>query len=45
VGLAYAKAGSKTNLAWALHAGVGYEVSPNFTVELHARFVFEPAFA
>lgn len=38
-GLAYAKAGSKTNLAWALHAGVGYEVSPSFTVELAYRYL------
>jgi opacity protein-like surface antigen len=38
-GLAYAKAGSKTNLAWALHAGVGYAVSPSFTVELAYRYL------
>ncbi|WP_053080558.1 outer membrane protein [Methylobacterium variabile] len=38
-GLAYAKAGSKTNLAWALHAGVGYEVNPSFTVELAYRYL------
>jgi opacity protein-like surface antigen len=38
-GLAYAKSGSKTNLAWALHAGVGYEVSPSFTVELAYRYL------
>ena len=38
-GLAYAKTGSKTNLAWALHAGVGYEVTPSFTVELAYRYL------
>ncbi|MDN3626862.1 outer membrane protein [Methylobacterium isbiliense] len=38
-GLAYAKTGSKTNFAWALHAGVGYEVTPSFTVELAYRYL------
>jgi opacity protein-like surface antigen len=31
---ATATEGSKWNLAWALHAGLAYKVSPNFTVEL-----------
>jgi opacity protein-like surface antigen len=35
----YADAASKTNFAWALHAGVGYQVTPNFTVELAYRYV------
>lgn len=30
---------SKWNVAWALHAGVGYEINPNFTVDLAYRFV------
>ncbi|MBK3405238.1 porin family protein [Methylorubrum populi] len=38
-GLAYAKSGSRTNLAWALHAGLGYAVSPNFKVELGYRYL------
>jgi len=38
-GLAYAKAGSKTNFAWALHAGLGYDVTPNFKVELAYRYL------
>lgn len=35
----WAPAGSKTNLAWALHAGLAYRVTPNFTVELAYRFL------
>jgi opacity protein-like surface antigen len=30
---------SKWNFAWALHAGVGYKVSPNVTLELAYRYV------
>ena len=30
---------SKWNLAWALHAGVAYKVTPNFTVELAYRYL------
>jgi opacity protein-like surface antigen len=30
---------AKWNLAWALHAGVAYNVSPNFTVQLAYRYV------
>ncbi len=30
---------SKWNFAWALHAGLAYQVTPNFTVELAYRFV------
>jgi len=30
---------SKWNFAWALHAGVAYRVSPNFTVELAYRYL------
>ncbi len=35
----YAGDGSSTNFAWALHAGLGYQVNPNFTVELAYRYV------
>lgn len=38
-GLAYAKSNSKTNFAWALHAGFGYEISPNLTIELAYRYL------
>jgi opacity protein-like surface antigen len=37
--LAYGDNVSKWNLAWALHAGVAYKVSPNFTVELAYRYL------
>ena len=30
---------SKWNFAWALHAGLAYRVTPNFTVELAYRYV------
>jgi opacity protein-like surface antigen len=30
---------SKWNLAWALHAGLAYQVTPNFTVELAYRYL------
>ncbi|HWK87893.1 MAG TPA: outer membrane beta-barrel protein [Xanthobacteraceae bacterium] len=30
---------SKWNFAWALHAGLAYHVTPNFTVELAYRYV------
>jgi len=33
-GLASATSASKWNLAWALHTGLAYKVSPNMTVEL-----------
>ncbi len=39
VGLTFAKEHSKTNFAWALHAGVGYEVSPNLKLELAYRYM------
>lgn len=38
-GVAYAKAASKWNFAWALHAGLAYEVTPHFTVELAYRYL------
>ncbi|CAH1660180.1 MAG: porin family protein [Chelatococcus sp.] len=38
-GLAYGRDKSKWNLAWALYAGLGYEVTPNFTVELAYRYL------
>jgi len=36
---AYADSASKWNFAWALHAGLAYKVTPNFTVELAYRYV------
>jgi opacity protein-like surface antigen len=36
----WAPGGSKTNLAWALHAGLAYNVTPTFTVELAYRFLW-----
>jgi opacity protein-like surface antigen len=38
-GLALADNVAKWNFAWALHAGVGYKVTPNFTVELAYRYL------
>jgi opacity protein-like surface antigen len=38
-GLAYGDNVSKWNLAWALHAGVAYQVSPNFAIELAYRYL------
>jgi opacity protein-like surface antigen len=38
-GLAYARSTSKTNLAWALHAGMSYDVTPSFKVELAYRYL------
>jgi opacity protein-like surface antigen len=36
---AFANSASKWNFAWALHAGLSYQVTPNFTVELAYRYV------
>jgi opacity protein-like surface antigen len=38
-GLAFGDHVSKWNLAWALHAGVAYKVTPNFIVELAYRYL------
>ena len=38
-GLAFGDNVSKWNFAWALHAGLAYKVSPNFTVELAYRYL------
>ncbi|MFL6838659.1 MAG: outer membrane protein [Bradyrhizobium sp.] len=38
-GLAFGDNVSKWNLAWAVHAGLAYRVSPNFTVELAYRYL------
>jgi len=38
-GLAFGDNVAKWNLAWAVHAGVAYEVSPNFTIELAYRYL------
>lgn len=34
-----APAGDKWNFAWAVHAGLAYKVTPNFTVELAYRYL------
>lgn len=34
-----ANAGSKWNFAWAVHAGLAYKVTPNFTIELAYRYL------
>jgi opacity protein-like surface antigen len=38
-GGAFAATGSKWNFAWAVHAGLAYEVTRNFTVELAYRYL------
>mgnify|MGYP000265227841 CR=1 FL=1 len=38
-GLALADDVARWNFAWALHAGVAYKVTPNFTVELAYRYL------
>jgi opacity protein-like surface antigen len=38
-GLAFGDNTAKWNFAWALHAGVAYKVTPNFTVELAYRYL------
>lgn len=35
----YADSGTVNNFAWALHAGLAYKVTPNFTVELAYRYL------
>ena len=35
----YADAGTKTNFAWALHAGASYKVTSNFAVDLSYRYL------
>jgi len=35
----YAGTGSKWDFAWAIHAGLSYDVTPNFTVELAYRYL------
>jgi opacity protein-like surface antigen len=37
--IAYGDSVAKWNLAWAVHAGVAYKVTPNFTVELAYRYL------
>jgi opacity protein-like surface antigen len=36
---AFANPASKWNFAWALHAGLAYKVSKNFTIELAYRYI------
>lgn len=38
-GISFASDTTKWNFAWALHAGLAYKVSKNFTVELAYRYV------
>lgn len=38
-GFGYAPRKDQTNLAWALHAGLGYAVSPNLKLELGYRYL------
>jgi opacity protein-like surface antigen len=38
-GVAYAADDSKWNFAWALHAGLAYQVTPGFTVEFSYRYL------
>jgi opacity protein-like surface antigen len=38
-GFGYAAPRDKTNFAWALHAGVGYDVSPNLKLEVAYRYL------
>lgn len=38
-GVAYGLDASKWNFAWALYAGIGYQVTPNVTFELAYRYV------
>jgi opacity protein-like surface antigen len=40
VTLGYAESDYKWNIAYALHAGLAYEVTKNFTVELAYRYVY-----
>jgi opacity protein-like surface antigen len=37
--IGYANSAYKWNLAWALHAGMAYDVTPNFTIELAYRYI------
>jgi len=37
--LAYAGSDSKWNFAWALYAGLAYQVTPNFSVEVAYRYI------
>jgi opacity protein-like surface antigen len=37
--LAYADSAYKWNFAWALHAGLAYNVTPDFTIELAYRYI------
>lgn len=38
-GVAYAKSNSKLNFAWALHAGLAYDVTPNLKLEFAYRYL------
>lgn len=38
-GVAFAPTASKWDLAWAVHAGLAYKVTPNLTLELAYRYV------
>ena len=38
-GVAFGKTTDEGGLAWALHAGLAYDVTPNFTIELAYRYL------
>jgi opacity protein-like surface antigen len=38
-GGSWAESATKTNFAWALHAGVAYKVNPNFALEFSYRYL------
>src|SRR5262249_47421606 len=38
-GVAYGASASKWNFAWAAHAGLAYQVTPTFAVELAYRYI------
>jgi opacity protein-like surface antigen len=39
LGVAYGATASTMNLAWALYAGLGYQVTPNLTIEAAYRYI------
>lgn len=39
LGVSYANSKTTNNFAWALHAGMSYDVNPNFTIDLAYRYV------
>ncbi len=37
-GVAFSKGGSESDFAWAIHAGIAYEVTPNLTIDFGYRY-------